>query len=230
MFQSGHKSYTQDPEGYGEDNWKYVEDDYNKVPIKPTLDGEPSYENIPHGLHDPAQPRWNDNDIRRYAYWSVFAGACGFTYGDNAVMQMHKPGEDKGAYGVKEYWYNAINDPGASEVKYLKMLMLSEPYFERVPDQSVIVDTVGKKYNHITATRGKSYLFAYTYNGRKFKIKLGKISGESVNAYWYNPRNGMRTFINKYQNKGTTEFDPPGIRKDGNDWVLILKENKQEKN
>jgi Protein of unknown function (DUF4038)/Putative collagen-binding domain of a collagenase len=230
MFQSGHKSYSQDPEGYGEDNWKYVRDDFIKVPVKPTLDGEPSYENIPHGLHDPAQPRWNDNDVRRYAYWSVFSGACGFTYGDNAVMQMHKPADDKGAYGVKEYWFDAINDPGASEVKYLKMLMLSEPYFERVPDQTIIADTVGNKYNYLAATRGKSYLFVYTYNGRKFKITLGRISGDSVYAYWYNPRNGNKTFIDKYQNKGIMEFDPPGVRKDGNDWVLILKDNKQDKN
>jgi hypothetical protein len=50
------------------------------------LDGEPSYEGIPQGLHDPTQPLWTDADARRYAYWSVFAGACGHTYGDNAVL------------------------------------------------------------------------------------------------------------------------------------------------
>ena len=222
MFQSGHKSYSQDPEGYGEDNWKYVNDDYKKVPVKPTFDGEPSYENIPHGLHDPEQPLWNDNDIRRYAYWSVFAGACGFTYGDNAVMQMHKPEDTNSAYGVKEYWFNAVNDPGASEMKYLKSLMLSEPYFERIPDESIIIDSIGKKYNRIAATRGNSYIFVYTYNGRKFKIRLGRISGESISAYWYNSRNGKRIFIDKFQNKGIREFDPPGKRKDGNDWVLII--------
>ena len=226
MFQSGHKDYSQDSPGYGEDNWKYVNDDCSKIPVKPTLDGEPSYENIPHGLHDPSQPRWHDNDVRRYAYWSVFAGACGFTYGDNAVMQMHKPGDNKGAYGVKEYWYQAIDDPGASEMKYLKMLMLSEPYFERIPDQSVIADSIGDRYNHISATRGNSYIFVYTYNGRKFKIRLGKIPGAFVYAYWFNPVNGKKTFIGKYSNKGIMLFDPPGVRKDGNDWVLILKENK----
>ena len=57
MFQSGHKRYDQDTSGlaYGENNWRYVNDDYSRIPVKPTLDGEPSYEGIPLGLHDPGQ-------------------------------------------------------------------------------------------------------------------------------------------------------------------------------
>ena len=93
MFQSGHRRYDQDdtPGAKGEANWRYVNEDYAKEPPKPTLDGEPSYENIPQGLHDPKQPYWTDMECRRYAYWSVFAGSAGHTYGNNAVMQMHKP-------------------------------------------------------------------------------------------------------------------------------------------
>jgi hypothetical protein len=61
MFQSGHRSYAQDTLSneklhYGEDNWKYANDDYAMKPLKPTLDGEPSYEDIPYGLHKPDQP------------------------------------------------------------------------------------------------------------------------------------------------------------------------------
>ena len=173
MIQSGHKDYAQDSAGFGEDNWKYVKIDYEINPHKPTLDGEPSYENIPHALHNPEMPYWKAQDVRRYAYWSVFAGACGFTYGDNAVMQMYKPG-DKGAYGVKEFWYQALNDPGSSEMIYLKKLMLSEPYFERVPDQTIIAEPNGRKYNFLIATRGMSYLFVYDYTGKNFKINMEK--------------------------------------------------------
>ena len=92
MFKSGHRRYDQDTAdlAYGEDNWKYAADDYSKIPVKPTLDGEPSYEGIPQGLLDTTQPCWTDKEIRRYAYWSVFAGCCGFTYGHNAVMQFYK--------------------------------------------------------------------------------------------------------------------------------------------
>jgi hypothetical protein len=58
---------------------------------------------FPRGLHDPSQPYWTDNDVRRYAYWSVFSGACGFTYGNNAVMQFHRETDKEPAYGVKRF-------------------------------------------------------------------------------------------------------------------------------
>ena len=65
MFQSGHRRYDQDtdsPHKYGEDNWRYVEDDYARQAAKPVIDGEPSYEGIPQGLHDPKQPYWGAAD------------------------------------------------------------------------------------------------------------------------------------------------------------------------
>ena len=224
MFQSGHRRYDQDDSAlaYGQDNWKYVRDDYARTPVKPTLDGEPSYESIPQGLHDPAQPYWNENDVRRYAYWSVFAGACGFTYGHNAVMQMHKPGDGAPAYGVREYWTDALQAPGAAQMKYLKHLILSKPYFERVPDQSLIAAGQGERYDYQVATRGKNYAFIYTCNGRDIQTALGKIGGPVVKASWFNPRTGKTTSIGTYANSGARTFDPPGDLREGNDWVLVL--------
>ncbi|HKJ41952.1 MAG TPA: DUF4038 domain-containing protein, partial [Sunxiuqinia sp.] len=160
MFQSGHRRYDQDDTklAYGEDNWRYVQTDWHLEPTKPTIDGEPSYEGIPQGLHDTTQPYWNDADARRYAYWAVFAGAAGHTYGDNAVMQFYGPTDNGSAYGAKEFWTEAINDPGAGQMQYLKKLMLSRPYFQRVPDSTIVNNgTQGEKYNYEIATRGKGY-------------------------------------------------------------------------
>ena len=75
------------------------------------LDGEPSYENIPQGLHDTSQPYWTAADCRRYAYWAVFSGAFGHTYGDNAVMQFYS-GSGKGSYGPKGSWMEELSAPG----------------------------------------------------------------------------------------------------------------------
>jgi hypothetical protein len=224
MFQSGHRRYDQDtaPDGFGEDNWRYVRDDYAKVPVKPVVDGEPSYEGIPQGLHDTSQPYWTDADCRRYAYWSVFAGAFGHTYGDNAVMQFHRPGIDKGSYGTKESWSEAIGDPGSSEMQFLKLLMLSRPYFERVPDQSVIAGRNGTRHDYVIATRGASYLFAYTYTGKPFQILMGAIAGAEIRAWWYSPRDGSAHEIGKVANRGERTFTPPGQPGEGNDWVLVL--------
>jgi hypothetical protein len=135
---------------------------------------------------------------------------------------MHKVGDTSPAYGSRKYWYNAISDPGSKQMIHLKTLMLSLPYFDRVPDQSIIYSDQGKRYDYIVATRGTNYALVYTYNGRNFKLKMGKIEGEKVNAYWYNPRNGDKELLGAFNNTGVKEFDPPGEKKDGNDWVLIL--------
>jgi hypothetical protein len=223
MFQSGHRRYDQDDTelSYGEDNWKYAETDYGLIPVKPTTDGEPSYEDIPQGLHDPSQPYWTDNDVRRYAYWSVFAGTCGFTYGHNAVMQFYKPADKRGAYGVRKYWYEGIHDPGAGQMKHLKKLMLSRPYFERIPDKSLIANQ-GRRYDHLAATRGENYAFIYTYTGRNIRVVMEILDGKKVKASWFNPRNGSFSKIGIFDNEGTRDFDPPGEPENGNDWVLVL--------
>lgn len=224
MVQSGHRSYEQDSTGYGEDNWKYIASDYERTPVKPVLDGEPSYEGIPHGLHDTLQPRWTDNDVRRYAYWSVFAGGCGFTYGNNSVMQFYLPGAKDRAYGVTEPWTSAIDAKGANQMQFLKKLILSKPYFERVPDQTMVLDS-GVKYDYVAATRGKDYAFFYTCNGRDFKVNAGVLHANKLKATWYNPRNGQTLPIGVMDNKGMLDFNPLGEKQEGNDWVLILEGN-----
>jgi len=224
--QSGHRNYSQDTSKndlhYGEDNWRYIQSDYNKFPSKPTLDAEPSYEKIPYGLHDITLPRWTDADVRRYGYWSVFAGACGYTYGNNDVMQMHQPSDKGSAYGSKDYWDKSINDPGAQQMVWLKKLMLSRPYLERVPAQELIAGDQGEKYNRLLATRGKRYAFVYTYTGRNMEINTGQLPGAKIKASWYNPRNGNITAIGTFNKSRMMKFNPPGVPVNGNDWVLIL--------
>lgn len=230
MFTSGHRRYDQDdtPKKYGEDNWRYVLEDLSKTPLKPTLDGEPSYESIPQGLHDHTQPYWNASDVRRYAYWSVFAGACGHAYGQNTVRQVYKQGINKGESGAKISFYEALEDTGSFHMQYIKKLILSRPYFERVNDQTIVTGDEGEKYDRILVTRGKGYLMAYTYTGRDFKIQLGIISGAKVNAWWYNPRTGIAAKIGTFINKGIMSFNPPGEKANGNDWVLVLDDVSQK--
>jgi len=229
MFQSGHRRYDQDTIdlAYGEDNWKYAEDDYSKIPIKPTLDGEPSYEGIPQGLHDPKQPLWTDKEIRRYAYWSVFAGCCGFTYGHAAIMAMIKTTDIRPAYGSRMSWDIAINAPGASQMKYLKQLMLSKPYFERVPANDLLAEKQGEKYDYIAVTRGNDYVFAYTWNGRNISLDLQKMPGSKYKASWFDPRLGSYIEIGTYEKTGVLTFNPPGKKEPGNDWILVLEKNKE---
>jgi len=228
--QSGHRSYEQDTaageHNYGEDNWRYIRADYGRKPVKPVLDAEPSYEGIPHGLHDTTQPRWGADDVRRYAYWSVFAGACGFTYGDNSVMQMLRPTDKGSAYGAKEFWFDALGDQGAGQMGFLKRLVLSKPYFERRPDQSLVVNQ-GSKYDYAAGARGAQYAFVYTYTGRRLVINPSGLGLTQVEASWYSPRDGSYTLIGLFPGKKIFSLDPPGSPAPGNDWVLVLEKPAQ---
>ncbi len=230
MYQSGHRRYGQpgitgeDTEHYGPDNWRYVEEDLKLMPAKPTIDGEPSYELIPQGLHDPTEPLWQAADVRRYAYWSVFAGAAGHTYGHGSVMSMHNEGI--GGYGVKKPWHEAIFDDGGKQMQHLKNLILSYSFFDRIPDQSVLASEQGERYERVVITRGKDYLLAYTYTGCQFTLHMGVIAGDQVQGFWYDPRTGKRGEIGLLTNNSTATFEPPGGHRDGNDWVLILENYK----
>ncbi len=226
MFQSGHRHYhqdiAQDSYRFGPDNWRYVALDYQRKPARPTLDGEPSYEEIPHGLHNPDAPRWQADDLRRYAYWSVFSGAAGFSYGHNSVMQFYRGGEGERAFSALSTWQKALDAPGAAQMRHLKSLMLAHDYFSRVPDQRLVVNQ-GEKYQYLAATRGQGYALIYSYTGREILVKLGYISGQKVQAKWYDPRSGQYRTIGTFVNSGQRRFNPPGEPGDGNDWVLVLK-------
>ena len=234
MFQSGHRRYGQRmgnkeypiPDNTEEDNWMYVDSAWSYKPIKPVIDGEPSYEDIPQGLHDADEPRWNDRDVRRYAYWSVFAGACGHTYGHNAIMQFVRPGLS-GAYfadGMKKAWYQALDDPGYQQMKYLKRLMLAMPYFERRPDQSIILDK-GEKYERLIATRGKDYLMVYNHTGREMHIRLDAIDGKRKSVWWMDAATGTIKHIGTYNSK-TLTYNPASAQGSANDGVLIAMDEK----
>ncbi|MVM37846.1 DUF4038 domain-containing protein [Spirosoma sp. HMF3257] len=226
MVQSGHKTYAQDTSAketlhYGEDNWRYIQTDLALKPTKPTIDGEPSYEGIPHGLHDVNLPRWTADEVRRYGYWSVLAGGFGYTYGHNSVMQMYKKGDKKTSFGPIETWDKAIDAPGAGQMIHLKNLLLAYSFFDRVLDQTLIANQ-GNRYDYLVASRGTDYALIYTYTGRNIKLNMGKLPGNSVAASWFNPRDGQTTAIGDTPNKGIQEFNPPAEPKEGNDWVLVL--------
>ena len=225
-FQSGHRRYGQRmgnkdypiPDNTEENNWMYVDSTWAYKPMKPVLDDEPIYEEIPQGLHDADEPFWKACDVRRYAYWSVFAGSCGHTYGHNAIMQFYREGYPP-AYHNKKTWTEALHDPGFNQMKYLKYLMLSLPYFERIPDQSIVLDN-GTNYNRLAATRGTDYLLVYNYTSRDMKIDLRKITGNKKNVWWMNTCTGQLTWLGKYDSKVLT-FRPHKKGTDIEDGVLI---------
>jgi hypothetical protein len=213
MHQTGH-SLAQDTR-----SWEKISRDYDRTPTKPVLDGEPLYEDHPLAFRARDNGYSFDAHVRQRAYWSVFAGSCGHTYGNHSVWQMYGP-ERRPINGPLLFWNEAIHRPGAAQMQYVRYLIESRPYLSRVPDQSLIADALNGA-DKIVATRGEDYAFIYSAQGRKFTVNMGKISGQQVKAWWYNPRTGYAKEIETVANTGTKEFTCPS-EGFGSDWVLVL--------
>lgn len=234
MFQSGHRRYDQmelkqwddgAEEFYGEDNWKYVVRDHSYDIIKPTIDGEPSYEQIPQGLHDPHEPYWQAQDVRRYAYWSVFQGAMGHTYGDNAIMQFYNGKSGEGNYGVREQWNISIHHEGSAHMKHLADLIKSVDYENGRSADELLISGQKEKYDRIAVFAGRDFLLAYDYTGSSFTIKLSGLECEKKYAYWHDPVSGIYSFLGDMTNLESFEAMPPEKYSGQNDWTLVIKGN-----
>jgi hypothetical protein len=212
MFQTGHCRETP--------VYDRIQAAYNLQPVKPVLDGEPIYEDHPVCFNVKDLGTSNAFDVRRSAYLDLFAGAFGHTYGCHDIWQMYSP-KREAVNGPHVYWQEALELPGANQMIYVKKLIESHSYLDRIPDQSLLKESDNVPAERIQATRGKDFLFVYTTVGKPFHVRMGAISGTQLQAYWYNPRTGKSTDIGKIENKDMLEFKPPSSGY-GQDWVLVL--------
>jgi hypothetical protein len=214
MIQTGHcKDGT---------NYQKISYDYNLKPTKPIMDGEPLYEDHPICFD------WQKNgfsvadDIRKLAYWQVFAGAFGHTYGCHAIWQFYSKGREP-VNAPQRPWNEAINLPGSTQMGYVKKLMLSQSFLDRIPDQSLIHGENPNTSEYCSATRASDghYAFIYTPTGKNLTVNTNSFKGTTIIAQWYNPRTGIFGQTAKKTKESQMSFSPPTS---GNnlDWVLVL--------
>jgi hypothetical protein len=157
-------------------------------------------------------------------YRGVFAGACGTTYGHHQIWQFLNT-ELYAPVNVGDTligWQKALDSEGAGQMQYLKNLMLSRPYFSRVPDQGLIRSDAGSTYvDYITATRDAegSYALIYLPQNRPVTIALEKLSGARKKVWWFDPRTGKATPGKEQKGKKPVTLTPP---EGGKDWVLVI--------
>ena len=230
MFQSGHRRSDQrqlnawdeavfaEP-WFGEESYRYVQENLNKLPKRPILDGEPSYEMIPQGLHNPSEPYWQAHHVRRYAYWSVLSGAAGHIYGHNAIIQFFGTGSDP-VYGALETWDLSIHDVGSSHMQIMKNLLEEIDFANSKPMQNVVF----AKSDFNAAFGNKRHVLIYSYSGKPFSVNAvaGETEGE-FEGYWIDPCSGVRSYLGNVKLDGKpVEFSPPNKKTDFNDWLLHL--------
>ncbi len=214
--------------------------DYKLMPVKPTWLFEGRYEG--------ATSAWA---VRYQAYQTVLAGGFGSTYGNE---NWHFPAD----------WREIADLEGANQMAHLysvaREIWTDNQFLNRIPDQELILGdqgdtkgdgmtvgdgdggpTSGKKANatsdRLTAMRGSNgdWALIYSANGRNISLDLTRLNSAKMNAYWFNPRNGMwnsngteykktTPFLKELRTgSGNYNFEAPGNPGPGNDWVLVLK-------
>ena len=218
MLQSGH--------GLGHDVpvWDMVAQDYALSPIRPVLDGEPNYEDHPVSpwpTWDPANGYFDDHDVRKQVYRSVFAGGCGVTYGHQSIWQFITPDRQPITFPMILNWREALDRPAASQVGHLRSLMLSRPFLSRIPDQNLIAGDLGTGPDYVCATRDQagSYAMIYMPSHHPVDVRMEVIKDDTIRAWWFDPRLGKASMIGLFPSACTATFTP--IQADL-DMVLVL--------
>lgn len=217
MLQSGH--------GLEIPNYDLVKTEYERDHVMPVWDGEPAYEMMPTSW--PVVENFhNEWMVRKRAYWSLFAGAFGHTYGHASVWcSVSEKERDKMA---KYTWYEALKSKGAGQMKVLRDFMEAMKLYECIPYQEAFVDEAGNEnideHIQVCIHKDHKYLLAYCPYGQTFTINANILSSDSAYLWWFNPRNGECTAnsvrIDNCRREVTLAAPSSGKEED---WVLILK-------
>ncbi|MBC6368346.1 glycoside hydrolase family 140 protein [Algoriphagus sp. AK58] len=204
-------------------SYERINHDYGLSPTKPTLDGEPMYEEHPKCFNAKELGYSEATDIRKIMYWNVFSGAAGQTYGCHAVWQMYDLDKDPVNAPLKP-WHQSLDLEVANQVKHLKNLMLSRPYFDRIPDPSMVADHQEEDETFVSSTRSKngSYAFFYFPTGKEISLNLSKMNQGKLDFQWYDPRTGVALpYQPVVEEKSNVKVKPPSSGR-GNDWILVV--------
>lgn len=208
-----------------------IYDDFRRTPCKPVVEIEPLYEDHPLEFRPDDYGHSNAWDVRHTMYWSVFYGSAGVTYGHHSVWQMYD--SQKGHAPVNRplmSWREALGQPAAGQVVYLRRLMESRPYFDRVPAPELIIpDKVqsavpGSGRYRFVATMGAdgSYAMVYAPHSVPFSIDGSLLPARKLVVWWYSPRTGKARRTGRIDNDGSPlRFCPP-MKGEALDWVLVI--------
>lgn len=213
-IQSGH--------GWAAKTYRFVDADYALSPAKPTVDMEPPYENHPTG---DKTPRIDSHQVRKGAYWNMLAGAAGHGYGALDLFWLYKDSDGPFPKNGFQPWRKAMAYEGSRQMGYLRRLFELRPWHQLVPDQSVIADGEGEGEYLVRAARAVdgSFLLTYLPTGKPVSIHLDRLSGKTVKAQWFDPRQGTWQPIGQFANSGVHEFTAPS-QGERDDWVLVLED------
>lgn len=209
VWQTGH--------GRNSPNFRYIAQDYARTPVKPVLDAEPGYEAHMAGFRI-ENGYLNDYDVRKSAYWAMFSGAAGHSYGCHAVWQMWKAGR-RAVNRPVDPWHDSLQLPGANQLRHLRALCERFPFSQTIPDAALLDQPPTSDHAHIAALRDEENRFALFYSptGDVFTPRLDFL-GAHFRASWFDPRHGGEEIVAQ-SDLDSGRFQPPAW---GPDWILLV--------
>ncbi|KAH9913567.1 uncharacterized protein BXZ73DRAFT_55471 [Epithele typhae] len=249
--QSGHSSQdpnTLDFEMTALPGWDATKNYENIAAMRAIFDGPViDLENHYEGANDnfnTSRPAWNASQVRHGLYYGVFSGACGFTYGANAVWQLYDPLAllarpdlyiDPILNVPADFsWREAMDMPAAGQAQHLTRLLARLPadvFRALEPDRSFVSGANGAldwESDRRTAAlaSGGTHFFVYAGHGDSFALDLGNVAGRAgkrfARAAWYSPRDGSFSEGGIVELGGERTFEPPSSGSVDDDWVLEL--------
>ncbi len=215
MYQSGHSRTARE--------YAFVIENKKLTPLRPIVNGEARYENIPDRFWENKSYGWlDDADVRVSAYWSMLAGAAGYSYGCNDIWQMYAVDKEP-ILNARTDWQAALALPGSYQMGYMKEFFEQIPWQKMTLNQSLILNDNPANESHMLCAVGleKEFVVAYTPIGNPIKIDLSKINSKKIKAYWFNPRSGKIKYIGEFETQLPKEFTPWSTGW-GSDFLLVL--------
>ncbi len=214
MYQSGHERNAKE--------YVYPLESRAMLPAKPVINGEARYENIREHFWKENPGPWLDQaDVRISAYWSMLAGAAGYSYGCNDVWQLYDEHKEPSIM-ARTGWKTALDLPGAVQMGYMRAFFETLPWQSLVPDQSLILSDNPEGPAHCRAARleDDGSILVYVPRGTPVKVDLSGIPGKAK-ASWFNPRSGLSHPIGIVAGGKSREFKPWASGR-GSDFLLVL--------
>jgi hypothetical protein len=231
-YQSGH--------GGDEAAWRWLADGpparrWPEVPLQALINLEPCYEHhnrMAAQRGDPTAPdgRFTERDVRRALYWSLLVTpTAGVTYGGHGVWGWDdgsRPPLGHTRTGVPLPWREALEMPGAQQVRHLRDAFSDLAWWTLRPDQALLraqpATAAGDILGFVAAGRSEDGRLAVLYLPQGGAVRLdGARLASGVSATWINPRDGGRR-------PGTPTGDPDGsgalrlTAPDAEDWLLVF--------
>ena len=132
-----------------------------------------------------------DAHVRQRAWWDIFSGRLWPHL--RKSLRVGRGCARKAPRERARFFYRdeAIHRPGADQMQHSCARWSNRGRFSlRTRTRATVSRRPYWRLDHISASRGDGYAFVYSAQGRRFTVNLGKISGQRVNASWYNPRTG----------------------------------------